>query len=321
MAIYRILALDGGGVRGTLTATILQRLSEQVPGWLDEVDLIAGTSTGGILALGLARGLTPAELQELYCDNCAEVFDDSWLDNILDLGQVVGAQFSNKNLAKMIDKVIGPVRLDELEKRVLISAFDLDNEAEEALERSWKPKFFHNFPGEDSDGHFLARDVALYTSAAPSYFPAVDGYIDGGVVANNPSMAALAQVLDYRADIPERPLLNEVRLLSVGTGKPLNFIHTRRKYLDWGYAHWVKPILDIMMDGSMGLADFQCQQLLGRHQYLRINPVLTEAIGLAAYKKVDELMHIGETCDLTEAVEWLENSWMETEALFELVPA
>ncbi len=321
MAIYRILALDGGGVRGTLTATLLQKLSSEVPGWLDKVDLIAGTSTGGILALGLARGLEPAELRELYCDNCSEVFDDSWLDNILDLGQIVGAQFSNRNLAKMIDKVIGSVTLAELEKNVLISAFDLDNEEVDLLKRGWKPKFFHNFPGEDSDGHYLARDIALYTSAAPSYFPAVDGYIDGGVVANNPSMAALAQVLDERADISNRPSLEEVRLLSIGTGKPLHYIHTRRKYLDWGYAHWVKPILDIMMDGSMGLADFQCQQLLGHNQYLRINPVLTEAIGLAAYKKVDELVHIGETYDLTEAVTWLQTAWMNPVEVLETVPA
>ncbi len=311
MAKYRILTLDGGGIRGLLSAVLLRRLEEKVPGWLAMVDLIAGTSTGGILALGLARGLAPGKLQELYYDKCSVVFDDSWLDNLFDLGQVVGAQYSSRNLARLVEDVVGSVTLGQLEKNVLISAFDLDNNDPDRLKRSWKPKFFHNFPGVDNDSAEIARDVALYTSAAPSYFPGVDGFIDGGVVANNPSMAALAQVFDKRANIPNRPDLPDIRLLSVGTGKPLKYIKTgRKKYLDWGFAQWAQPILEIMLDGSMGLADYQCKQLLGEKQYRRVNPVLSKSIGLDDCKKTDELVQIGEKHNIDEIVDWLNAEWM-----------
>ena len=75
---------------------------------------------------------------------------------------------------------------------VLIPSFQLDNQAPHAGQRQWKPKFFHNYPGPDSDGAELVVDVAMRTSAAPIYFPTYQSYIDGGVVANDPSMAALA---------------------------------------------------------------------------------------------------------------------------------
>jgi len=311
MGTYRILTLDGGGIRGLLTAVLLRRLEEKAPGWLTKVDLIAGTSTGGILALALARGLSPAELQKLYYEQCRVIFDDSWKDNLFDLGQIIGAQYSSRNLARVIEEFVGPVTLGELDKNVLISSFDLDNNARNRLERSWKPKFFQNFHGKGNDRARLARDVALYTSAAPSYFPAVDGYVDGGVVANNPSMAALAQVFDERVTIPNRPNLNEVRLLSVGTGKQLNYINSRRKkYLDWGFAQWAQPLLEIMLDGSMGLADYQCQQLLGKQQYRRTNPVLTKSIGLDACNKMDELIRIGERHNIDKIVDWLKTEWL-----------
>ncbi len=268
--------------------------------------------------MGLAKGITPGKLRDLYYDKCEEVFKDSWWDDIIDLGQAVGAQYSNKNLKKLIDDVVGKdVTLGDLGKKVLISSFDLDNNARSRLERSWKPKFFHNFAGDDAeDSKLLASDVALYTSAAPSYFPGVDGYVDGGVIANNPSMAALAQVLDSRAQIPNRPALDEVRLLSLGTGKALNYIRSRGKYLDWGFAQWAKPLLSIMMDGSVGLANFQCHQLLGKAHYRRLNPVLRSPIGLDDCDKRKQLVKIGEgataedRAKLDDTAKWLKTAWM-----------
>lgn len=307
MAKYRVLSLDGGGIRGLLTAQILVVLEKAVPDWIDKVDLVAGTSTGGILALGLASGLEPTALRDLYYDNCGYIFDDSWLDDLFDLGTISGAEYDNRHLRSLMRKTVGTITLGELKKKVLISAFDLDNENPDPKKRSWKPKFFHNFEGEDNDGDAVAYKVALYTSAAPTFFPSVDGFVDGGVMANNPSMAALAQVLDERAEIPNRPALNEIVLLSIGTGKPLNYIKGQRN--NWGYARWAKPILNVMMDGGMGLASYQCRQLLGDH-FLRISPVLTTSIDIAACDKVDQLVRLGRETDLQEAVEWLRGQWI-----------
>ena len=97
-------------------------------------------------------------------------------------------------------------------------------------------------------------NVVHYPSAAPTFFPAVDGYIDGGVFANNPSMAALSQTQDHRA-LKTPPRHDRIALLSIGTGTSL--MRIERKNLDWGQAQWIKPLLNIMMDGVMGVADYQ----------------------------------------------------------------
>lgn len=194
MANFKIIALDGGGIRGVLTAALLNRLQEQYPGLsnpANAVTLFAGTSTGGILALGLAAGLTPAEMRDLYVVNGKVIFDATWIRDITDLGGIAGAKFDNGNLKAVLGQTFAGATLGNLKHRVLISSFQLDDGA---TPPSWKPKFFHNFPGSDSDAEELVVDVAMKTSAAPTYFPSYEGFIDGGVIANNPSMAALAQV-------------------------------------------------------------------------------------------------------------------------------
>jgi len=307
MAKYRILSLDGGGIRGLLTTIMLERLESINPNWLEKVDLLAGTSTGGIIALGLAKGLTPTQLRELYEQKGSKIFDDSWMDDLKDIGGLAGADYDNKNLKEELDKIFGDTKLRSLQKKVLIPAFDLDNESKNEKKRSWSPKFFHNFSGSDTDGGKLAREVALCTSAAPTYFPSFDGYIDGGVVANNPSVAALAQSQDTRA-IALPPKMKDIVLLSISTGKSLVYIEG--KTLDWGYAQWVKPIIQIMMDGIMGVADFQCRQIL-RNNYFRIEPVFppNEVIKLDDVKKIPELISFANEVNLTEASEWLTKYW------------
>lgn len=304
---FCVLSLDGGGIRGLLSLVLLERLEKEIPGWLGKVDLLAGTSTGGIIALGLAHGVPLADIRALYEKKGREIFDDSWLDDLKDLGNLVGAQYDNKRLTRELKAIFGEARLKDLKKPVLIPAFDLDNENPEALRRSWAPKFFHNFPGSDSDGDLLAYKVALYTSAAPTFFPAVDGYVDGGVFANNPSMAALAQTQDHRA-LKNPPEHEDIALLSIGTGTPLMLIE--KKNLDWGQAQWVKPILNIMMDGVMGVADYQCRQILGEN-YHRLAPVFPPdtIIGLDAVDRIPDLVKFAEGVNISNAVKWLKATW------------
>lgn len=304
--MYRILSLDGGGIRGLVTAILLQRLDRLVPGWRKSINLVAGTSTGGILALGLAHGLTPTALRALYEKRGAKIFDDSWLDDLRDLGQIAGAQYDNDNLAQELIRAFGrTTRLSELKLSVLIPSFDLDKH--DGKGRSWSPKLFHNFPGTDSDANELVYKVALYTSAAPTYFPSVDGYIDGGVYANNPSMCALVQARDRRS-LADPPAWDDIRLLSLGTGTAQTYIEGQA--LDWGYAQWVKPLINVLMDGVSGIADFQCRQLLGDH-YCRLAPVFPrgKVFGLDDVERIPELATFAAGVDVTPAARWLEKSW------------
>ncbi|MGW8250921.1 MAG: patatin-like phospholipase family protein [Anaerolineales bacterium] len=304
MPPYHILSLDGGGIRGVLTAALLERLEQGQPGFLDEVDLIAGTSTGGILSLGLASGLSPSEARQLYEGLGEKVFKDSFWDNLRDLGQARGAQYSNKYIKEELTRSFGSMTLNDLQKRILISSFDLDNEATGfGKVRSWKPKYFHNFPGEDSDGHERVVDVALYTSAAPTYFPVYKGFIDGGVISNNPAMCALAQALQPDTGMHR---LSDIRLLSVGTGYNPKFVIAQDD--DWGLVQWAPHVISLMMEGSMGLADYQCRQLLHR-RYLRINPVLPMPIGLDGVDQVPVMKSLAMQFDLEEARKWLKRNF------------
>lgn len=308
MATYRILTLDGGGIRGIITVILMQRLNSdpQLAGWLDSVDLIAGTSTGGLLALGLANGLDLQRIRDLYENRGQAIFDDSWLDNLVDLGTIIGAQYGIRNLTRELRRILGQTTLGQLQKRVLIAAFDLDNEASDPARRTWKPKLFHNFPGPDSDSSLPAYKVGLYTAAAPTYFPSADGYIDGGVYASNPSMCALAQSQDSR--FAGQPSLSDVVLLSLGTGTSLTYVQGRN--LDWGYAQWAKPLISLMLDGTAGIADYQCKQILGQ-RYHRLAPVFPPGVSIPmdAVKRVPDMVQFAGTVDLSATVQWLKDHW------------
>ena len=312
MAKYRILSLDGGGIRGIITTIILQRLNAVIglTGWLDSADLIAGTSTGGLLALGLSHGLPPEFMRNVYETKGAEIFDDSWLDDLVDLGKIAGADYDITNLERELKKIFGKTTLAQLKRRVLITAFDLDNESKNKASRTWKPKLFHNFPGHDTDGREPVYKVGLYTSAAPTYFPSVDGYIDGGVYATNPSMCALAQSQD--SDFKDRPSLSDVVLLSLGTGTSLLYIEGKEH--DWGYAQWAKQLISLMLDGTSGIADYQCEQILG-DRYNRLAPVFPPDISIPmdAVDRIPYMVKFAESnkhVNLTATVKWLKKYWI-----------
>ncbi len=321
MAKYRVLSIDGGGVRGLITIILMQRLA-QLPGlkdWHKNAALYAGTSTGGIIALGLAHGITLATGRKLYEEKSARVFDDSWIDDTLDLFNVIGAEYSSDFAESELRKWFGGTTLAGLSKRVVVPTFDLDNSDDISVKYSgkpkaqkWKPKIFHNFSAADTGIKAPCYKVALYTSAAPTFFPTKDGFVDGGVFANNPSMCALTQTQDPRNDRPEdRPNLNEVVLLSLGTGESLKYVSGGD--LDWGYAQWAKPILSVLLDGIAGIADYQCAQLL-REKYHRLNPTFPQGkeyqYDSVEPQEIAEMIAFAENCDLTETAQWLHDQWV-----------
>jgi patatin-like phospholipase/acyl hydrolase len=292
---YSILSLDGGGVRGVFQATVLRRLAEARPDFLGKIDLLAGTSIGGIQALALAAGATPAALERMFIDEAETIFDDSVFDDIVDLGRMRAADYDRDGLAEVVDKFLGSRTLAQLGKRVLVPAFDLDAPDGKG-DRSWKAKFFHNFP-EGNDGHWLCRDVALATSAAPTYFPTYKGFADGGIVANNPSVCALAQALGSGQK------LDEIRLLSIGTGYVPQ--HVEGDELDWGFLQWAEPLIGILFDGASEIANFQCSKILG-DRYRRINARFRREIKLDDPGAVPELIKIAEQVDLGPASLWID---------------
>ncbi len=310
MSRYRILSLDGEGIRGIITASLLHRLNSEprLRGFLDKTDLLAGTSTGGLLALALAHGLTPGEMRDIYEKEGKYIFRDTFLHDVQSMWRLIGAGYPNKHLEEILRRAFGTATLDQLGKRMFITAFDLSNEAADIQRRTWKPKIFHNFEGEDSDGAQPAYKVGMYTSAAPIYFPTCGGYVDGGVFANNPSMCALAQSQDLR--FSGSPPLGDIVMLSLGTGTSLTYIEGKRH--DWGYAQWVRPILNLMLDGVAGIADYQCRQILKKN-CMRLAPVFPHDISVPmdAADMIPYMLDFAERVNLGPSIDWIERNWMD----------
>lgn len=303
----KIVSLDGGGIKGIMTARILERLEAQVPGWLAKVDLFAGTSTGGILALALASGMTPAQCVELYRDNGAAIFASRGVGDTLTGGadEYFRSNYGQEGIRATLERVFGDRRLKELQRGVLIPAFDI---------RRWCPKFFDR----DHDGEVRVVDVALATSSAPTFFPShgwaegkdVTCYADGGLYANNPSDSAIAFARAKRVPI------NSTSLLSFGTGMcapPMpKEMADGKTSLDWGYRQWIvhNPhyLLTALFDGSVSASHYRAKLQLDS-RYHRVQPALARHVELDQVERIPDLLADADRFDIDEAVAWIKTHW------------
>lgn len=303
---FRILALDGGGIRGFFTARLLSRIEALRPGWLERVDLIAGTSTGSIIAFALALGMAAGEIATIYERSAARIFSTSLRDRLLDAGGLIGPRYDVRRLAALLRQVFHDLRLGDLNRNILVPAFNLDDGNPDPARRRWKPKIFHNFPGATGDCNALVRTVALYSSAVPVVFAPVDGYIDGGVFAANPTLCAVAQTQDSRS-LSAPPRFEDLRVLSLGTGK--SPLHIPASSVEWGMVQWAKPLLGLVLDAGVAAVDYQCRQLLD-DRYHRLNPWLDgRPILLDDIEALPLLEQAAEAADLGPTLEWLDRSW------------
>ena len=302
---YRIISFDGGGIAGMLTVVLLERLQAERSEFIGEADLLAGTSTGGLIALSLAAGKSLETLHKFYHDQGHRIFKRR---PFLGHFSVFKARYSNDGLRELLTEQFGDMTLGDLSKRVLVPAFDCDGSKSRSGLRRWKAKFYHNF-GEDEDRYERVVDVGMRTSAAPTYFPACGYFVDGGVVANNPSACALAQCQDptifSNGDCPK---LEDVRMLSLGTGGAADHIDTLN--LDKGFAYWGKKILPILFDGIADVPDYLCRSFL-RERYARLNPIVEKdkLPEMDDWKHVDQFIEIAENTNIAPVVDWLKKTW------------
>jgi patatin-like phospholipase/acyl hydrolase len=290
------------------TAVILDRIVTAVPTFLDDIHLYAGTSTGGILALGLAVGRTPQEGVLLYEQWGPRIFSRSWGWKLRTLWGLIGAKYDNAALHEAVASELGGLTMNDLalrDKFVLISSFDLD--IEQGEHHYWRPKFFHNFPGPTGDPAELLTDVAMATSAAPTYFPSYKGYVDGGVAANSPTMAALAQAIDPDTGGQS---LTDVRLISFGTGQSPPPRPIPRQRNNWGLVQWASPAIPIMLEGSTDAQNYECSRVLGMAQYHRLNKPLPEPVELDDVDSMDELVRYANDVDIAPTVAWIEQNFL-----------
>jgi patatin-like phospholipase/acyl hydrolase len=304
MSSFRILSIDAGGVRGVYTAVLLQRIAAQVPELFEETDFFVGSSTGAITSVGLASGLPAAEIVEIFRAYGQVVLGQSIVQN---LGQLVGAKYDILNLKRLLTPYFGAGMMLDLIKRrgklALVPAFDLDGRVGNV--RTWKPKIFHNFPGGDADDGELIVDVVVRSNATPVFFASYQGYIDGTVVAVNPSMLAVAQALDPRSGSLD---LNDLRVLSLSSGYFPRYIGGQEH--DWGLPRWSWPLVSLMSDGQMGVADFEVSRLLGPQRYFRLAPLLPEAVALDDGTRIPDLISYAEAVNINDTVAWIKRFFL-----------
>jgi hypothetical protein len=298
---YRILSIDGGGIRGVIALAILERIDDAFPGWRSGINMFAGTSTGALIGLALAKGMSPRDIMDVYIKKGPTVFDRSLWHEVTNIGDAIGPKYDSDNRESLCHSILGDARLkdylspDGKKGHVLVAAFNLHD----PTKGRWKAKLFHNMPTNDGtdDGDQYAWRVAMRTSAAPTYFASYDGYVDGGVFANNPAMCALAQTQDPRnaMKIP----ISSVRMLSLGTGWYPNFINGEES---WGLAQWSTKIIDLIFDGVNDVDTFEAVKLLGTNNCVRVSPQMPIDIALDDTSKLGLLQQIGNQADIADAL-------------------
>jgi uncharacterized protein len=283
----KILSIDGGGIRGIIPAIVLNYIENRTGRRTAELfDLIAGTSTGGILALGLTRRnsdsainsepeYTAAEIVNFYHKFGRKIFTENTPripgDNYLQ------PKFNSKYREEVLKELLGDAAIEDALKEILITSYDVELRTRVFFTSNKQAETEETIEGFDSRKicrGFKMFQAAMATSAAPTFFQPYkldtvhrtgEGYyalIDGGVLANNPSLLAMMEaMISYKRKECKELHRAETLLVSLGTGT------LTRKYeydnvADWGQLNWALPLINIVLDSQSESVAYQLQHLM-----------------------------------------------------------
>lgn len=257
-----ILSIDGGGIRGVIPAMILTHIENRTGLPVYRLfDLVAGTSTGGIIALGLTKPnadgvneYSAEQMVDLFKRDGPSIFPHTFWAQVRGLDGWHDERYPSAGIDQTLQRLAGDARLKHALTKVLVTSYDI--ERRNAI-------FFKSWMAAKDDAYdFYIRDVARATSAAPTYFEphkiqvGEDDYyslVDGGVVAGNPTLCALVDARDLFQG-------SQFFILSLGTGQARHsFAYDRAK--DWGKIGWAQPMIDIFLDASNHQVDYQVAML------------------------------------------------------------
>lgn len=283
----RILSIDGGGIKGvfpgSFLATLEQSLGQPIATYFD---LIVGTSTGGIIALGLGLGISARDVLSFYEENGPSIFRGSRAARAL--RQIGISKYNSNPLREALRTVFGDRKLGESARRLVVPSCNLDTGEVHIWKTSHHPRLERDYTAS-------VVEVALSTAAAPTYFPthrssAGIPLVDGGMWANNPVGIALVEatgILEWPRD--------SLRVLSLGcTTTPLSTGVLRNRALGWLF--WRMKVTEVLMaaqsSGALGMAT----HLIGdRNNLVRISPTVSEAFTLDNVREIRSLKGLGDS--------------------------
>jgi patatin-like phospholipase/acyl hydrolase len=294
----RILSVDGGGIRGYIAALMLEEIEKRrlemgkKHPLSRSFDLMAGTSTGSLITLGLSAPELPqqtplihrdihklltgrkpkytsADIARLYRERGAEIFPQHIFRQLRTVRHAFFEKYDAGSFDRVLEESFGELTLKDALTTVLVTSYDT---------LTGKPLIMKNLAKEDN---YYIRDAARGSSAAPTYFEPVKVkslvggkehcLVDGGVFANNPAMCAYVEARRLY------PLAGRFVILSLGTGR-LEKTFTHKQIKNWGYMEWVLPsngvpLISMMSSGQNKCVDYQMEHLPGV-DYIRLNPNL-----------------------------------------------
>jgi len=297
---FRILCLDGGGIRGVMPARILQKIEQQLGSPLKKhFDLIAGTSTGSILAAGIGLGKSPEELLNLYLEKGLQIFpyqsllSPKRLPLIFQYG-LSAPKFSDEGLMAVLQEQYGEKKFPDITPnpnqltdslKILIPSYDTISR-DPIIFKSWlHDRWYAKVP---------LWELCLCSASAPTYFPAhrieqdgqVYSLIDGGVCANNPVSCAVAEAIkllrQYSNNSVEN-IIEQIKVISIGTGDPASAIPWE-EVRGWGLIQWGLRIADVFMDAPPDIHRYVAEQIIGgtendtQPRYIRLQLPLKESL-------------------------------------------
>jgi patatin-like phospholipase/acyl hydrolase len=295
--VYRILSIDGGGVRGAFALKMLKFIEDEVDkDFLKKIDCFAGTSTGGLIATCLNLGYSPGRLLFYYKYLSPLAFPKNVKGN---------SKYRHDRLKTLLGTVVPKdLRMNQLKKDLVIPTCRLYHEHK----KRWKEEIYDTFGSLDEK----VIDVAIRSASAPLYFPSYQGHVDGGVFAVNPSLLAYSRVIDEKYGAKDS---SEVRLLSLGNGVNPTGIEGE---IDWGIDEWMDKkykLFELMTDMGMQAPHYPLKQIL-KDKYRRINTILNEEVAIDDAKRVKILVDSATAFKNKHSDLWnLDKEWIKSNFL------
>ncbi len=326
---FRVLSLDGGGVRGYLSAKLLENIEQ----YLNKkegnekplgmrFDLIVGTSTGAIIAGMLALGKSAKDIRKLYENDIPVIFGPAMKRN--KLAGFIWSKYKPDALTQKAQSYFEELTFNDVKTDLVVTSVDIT---------TMTPRF-HKSDFADKNGNRADEKLSkavLASASAPAYFPVArhlihsDYLIDGGIVANNPSMVGLIDALTFERESKRGTRkpdgLDDILLLSVGTGEQTEVPYDLKPLLNSGGMDWLvqlplgkyessTPLIDILMASQAKLVEFQAKTLLEKSSgiYRRLNPKLGAKMKLDDASSVGKLKNIADL--VSDDIDWLNSHFI-----------
>lgn len=285
---FRILCLDGGGIRGLYSAQMLKRMKKDCNiDFYNDFDLIVGTSTGSILAGSIVKQIDIDKVIALYVNEGKNIFKKRWLSRI----GLFASKYNPNPLKEQLKAIFKNTTLGDIEKPLLINATDIGNSTQFVFKTTFNGQKDSNGNTKElvRDKEILLSDAILASSSAPIFFPPhkVGNFLlaDGGLWANSPVLVALAEAKKIFKTEP-----NDVVVVSIGTGVEENDYHINTKW--WGFlTGWkreklISMILNLQTKTNNSLLQF----LMPKENILRLTYTSDRALPLDDVSQNENLL-------------------------------